>query len=141
MAKAKANPVKEQSHSGDLIAATRSGKGSPRNTLAQIEKNNHSADTALATILALLTERYRTQHPKSSITLKRYNPVSIRIRILDPDFAEVLLTRRDEPIWKILDELPEAVFLQIGMVICLTPQEAKSSFANLEFENPAPLHD
>lgn len=114
---------------------TAAGNAAPASSV----ENHHSADAALEHVAQLLQDRYRALHPRASIAVKRYNPVAIRIRILDPDFADTLFTRRDAEVWKILDELPEVEFLQVGMVICLTPQEAKSSFANMEFEAPSPV--
>jgi stress-induced morphogen len=99
------------------------------------------ADPQVVQIGDHLEQRYQSAHPKASITVKRSNAVCIRVRILDPDFAAIPSLKRHHVVWDILDELPDDTANQISLMVLLTPQEAKSSFANLEFENPAPLHD
>lgn len=79
---------------------------------------------------------YEVDHPKAQIDLYRQNPVSVRIRIIDPDFSRVTRPRRHEQIWKYLDELSEEVQSDISTILLLTPKESKLSFANFEFEEP-----
>ena len=45
---------------------------------------------------------------------------------------------REPEVWKLLEKLPEDVFANITMLLLLTPEETKNSFANMEFENPIP---
>ena len=79
---------------------------------------------------------YKSAHGLAKINVRRQNSVSIRIRIIDPDFKGLDRVDRDTEMWKLLERLPERVKSQITMLLLLTPKEAKTSFANMEFEHP-----
>lgn len=79
-----------------------------------------------------------TQHPEGQIVLYRQNSISIRIRVIDPCFANLRKSERHALIWKHLACLPEETQGDISMVVLLTPGEVKESLANLEFEYPSP---
>ncbi len=81
-------------------------------------------------------ESYDEVHSKARIDINRQNSVAVRIRIIDPDFRGKDLVDRDSEIWDILSRLSEDVQSQITLLLLLTPQEAKKSFANVEFEHP-----
>ena len=88
-------------------------------------------------ILATL-EPYNILHPEAQIRSYRQNSGSIRIRIIDPDFRRLDKALRHDQIWEILDPLPEDILTQITVLLLLTPEEAQTSFANMDFENPIP---
>lgn len=94
-------------------------------------------DTEVQQVLDVLAE-YRRTHLNAQIDACRRNPVSIRIRIIDPDFRGMSWVDREPEVWKLLEKLPEDVFANITMLLLLTPEETKNSFANMEFENPIP---
>jgi hypothetical protein len=94
-------------------------------------------DGTVQRVRAVLRE-YEATHPNATIAVYRYNPVSVRIRIIDPDFQGLDRVDRDTAIWRFLDQLPEEVLAEITLLLLLTPKEAKTSLANLEFENPLP---
>lgn len=96
-----------------------------------------TSDPHVEQIRACLSE-YGREHPQAQIDVQRQNNVSIRIRIIDPDFRGMDRVDRDTALWKILDHLPEDVISNITLVLLLTPQETAKSLANLEFENPIP---
>lgn len=98
------------------------------------KKNNDKAVRAIASALVA----YQSAHPKAKIDVYRQNSVSVRIRIVDPDFRALDLVDRDSKIWEILHRLPDDVQAEITMVLLLTPAEKKKSFANVEFEDPIP---
>ena len=79
---------------------------------------------------------YKKLHPSADIKVQRQNNVSLRIRIIDKDFKGMDLVDRDTALWKILEPLPDSVVSQITMLLLLTPQETKRSFANVEFDYP-----
>ncbi|HUY88822.1 MAG TPA: hypothetical protein VMV10_08820 [Pirellulales bacterium] len=81
---------------------------------------------------------YEHEHPPAKAEIYRQNPVSIRIRVIDPRFAGVDRIDREEDIWRHLEALPEEVLADITMLLVLTPAEAEKSFANYEFEHPLP---
>ena len=95
------------------------------------------SDEYLQAVLKVL-DQYELQHPNAEIEVYRQNSVSIRIRIVDPDFTKVSRTERHNAVWGILDELPEAIQSQISVILLLSPEETKGSFANFEFDDPIP---
>jgi hypothetical protein len=94
-------------------------------------------DDDVQAVLALLNE-YKASHPGSKVKSYRQNSASIRIRIIDPGFAGEDRATRDDLIWKILEGLPERIQSQITVLLLLTPEETKTSFANMDFEKPIP---
>ena len=78
--------------------------------------------------------------PSRKVDVYRSNNVSIRIRIIDRDFAGMDAVERDATIWNFLDELPDEVVSEITLLLLYTPSEAEKSFANMEFENPIMKH-
>jgi stress-induced morphogen len=94
-------------------------------------------DGQVQQILDLLTA-YERLHPQAQIEGRRHNPVSIRLRIIDPDFQGMDRIARESAIWKLLHQLPEEVFVNITMLLLLTPEETTHSLASHEFEHPIP---
>jgi hypothetical protein len=72
----------------------------------------------------------------SVIELYRLNPVSVRVRIIDSDFAGRDRVERSRDVWRYLDVLPEDFVADLSSLILLTPDEVLRSFANMEFEDP-----
>ncbi len=95
-------------------------------------------DPHVETILKTLRERYGKDHPKARIEAYRYNPASIRIRIIDPFFEGKDLVKREDFVWPILESLPEEIFTEITVLLLIPPGERKESFMSMEFENPTP---
>jgi stress-induced morphogen len=96
-----------------------------------------STDNIIQQIIDCLIA-YQTAHPLAQIDLYRQNSVSVRLRIIDPDFQGKSLVKRDDEVWLLLEKLPDDVATEISMVILLTPDETQASFANREFEDPIP---
>jgi hypothetical protein len=94
-------------------------------------------DAQVQQILDVLAE-YERAHPQAQIEGRRHSPVSIRLRIIDPDFHGRDRVEREPEIWTLLQQLPEEVFVNITMLLLLTPEEAAKSFASQEFEHPIP---
>jgi len=57
--------------------------------------------------------------------------MSIKLRVKRPD----LYLRH---MWGALEQLPEDVFAEISLLLLLTSEEAKKSFASMEFNDPIP---
>jgi hypothetical protein len=95
------------------------------------------SDEVIDSILVVLRQ-YGTDHPQARIDLYRQNPVSVRVRIIDPGFAGQTRPQRSQLAWKYLGQLKEDVQGDISTVLLLTPDETKMSFANFEFEDPVP---
>ncbi len=96
-----------------------------------------NSDEVIDKIVAAL-HAYETDHPQAQIDLYRQNSVSVRIRIIDPDFAGQGKPQRSTQAWQYLVDLPDEVQSDISTVLLLTPDEAKMSFANYEFDDPTP---
>jgi hypothetical protein len=94
------------------------------------DRTIHALSKALA--------KYAAEHGDAEIAIYRRNPVSVRIRIIDPDFSRVSKGDRHDRIWQLLEELPESVQSEVSLLLLLTPAETEKSMANLEFDNPVP---
>ncbi|MCZ2340325.1 MAG: hypothetical protein LC104_00850 [Bacteroidales bacterium] len=94
----------------------------------------HSDQTIDAIISCL--ERYQVDHPRAQMDVYRQDPVSVRIRIVDPDFVGTGKPERSQRIWNYLDDLTADAQSDISTVLLLTPEETRNSFANFEFDDP-----
>lgn len=94
-------------------------------------------DEVIDRITAALA-RYEADHPRARIDVYRQNPVSVRVRIIDPDFAGQGKPERSRAAWAYLDHLPDDTQSDISTLLLLTPDETDRSFANLEFDDPIP---
>jgi hypothetical protein len=88
--------------------------------------------------IGLALHDYQADHPRAQIELYRQNPVTVRVRIIDPDFAGLGKPLRNQIAWKYLSQLPDDVQSDISMLLLLAPDESKMSIANLEFDDPIP---
>jgi hypothetical protein len=104
--------------------------------MARIDRSTQP-DRQVQQILDILAAYERT-HPQAQIEGRRHNPVSIRLRIIDPDFQTLDRLEREPDIWQLLRKLPEEVFANITMLLLLTPEEAEHSLASQEFDHPIP---
>ena len=72
----------------------------------------------------------------------RYNPASIRVRIVDERFEGKSTDKRDTLVEPLLEQLPENLQSDIMSLLMLSPSETskslKAELANLEFEEPSP---
>jgi stress-induced morphogen len=105
-------------------------------TVVMINSNN-SEDTQVQQIRGVLSQ-YEREHPSAQIDVRRQNAVSIRIRIIDPDFSGLDRVDREPAVWSVLKRLPDDVFTNITMLLLLSPDETEGSLANQEFEDPIP---
>ena len=95
-------------------------------------------DKYVKQVLARLRTTYQASHPQACIDAYRYNWGSIRVRIIDPDFTGLTPAEREKLIREVLDTLPEDPREEIHVLLLLTPEEAKTSLMNQEFEAPTP---
>ena len=97
-------------------------------------------DPIVSRIQRVLTDHYLPEHPEARVELYRYNPGSIRIRIIDQCFAGIPITQRTRGVWKMLsDHLTDDEFGEIHQLLLFAPGEEQKSIANMEFENPTPM--
>lgn len=99
---------------------------------------NKNTDRSVRQVVETLAREYGSSHPKAKIDAYRYNPASIRIRIVDPDFKGKNRIERDDIVSAILDKLPDDVQAEITVLLLLSPDETKTSTMNMEFEKPTP---
>ena len=102
-----------------------------------IKSRGKSTDPILRQIVNALDE-YEKAHPRAKIEAYRQNSVSVRIRILNPEFAGRRRAEREEEVWAFLNRLPEDAVAEISLLLLLTPEEARNSFASSEFDDPIP---
>ncbi|HVC97085.1 MAG TPA: hypothetical protein VND64_25625 [Pirellulales bacterium] len=100
--------------------------------------NRHPSHDRIVEQIVEALARYKARHAKASVEVKRQNSVSVRIRIIDPDYQRMDRVDRDTHAWEFLDDLPDETKADITMLLLLTPKEAKTSLANAEFEDPIP---
>ncbi len=94
-------------------------------------------DAHLKEIVKALKD-FEADHPQAEIEAYRQNSVSVRVRVIDPAFQGKSRAKREEQLWAALDQLPEDVAAEISVLLLLTPDEAKNSFASMDFDNPVP---
>lgn len=101
---------------------------------------HHGPSDAVTDGIVSALEAYQADHPAARIDVYRQNSVSVRVRVIDPGFADVPRSVRHDDVWKYLDRLPEEPLADLSMLVLLAPAEIEESFANVEFENPLPSH-
>ena len=87
---------------------------------------------ALASQFPMLDRR-----PKEVVYI--YNPVAIRVRVVDESFEGQSYFQRHRRVMKALSPLPEEIVGDITMVLALTPTELdkQHNLVNLEFDDPS----
>ena len=100
-------------------------------------KTRPKSDEVLDVIAGALAI-YQVDHPRADVKLYRQNSMSVRLRIIDPDFRGTNRAERSQTVWKYFDILPDEAVADISTVLLLTPDETKNSFANMEFDEPIP---
>lgn len=81
-------------------------------------------------------EMYQAEHAQAEIDIYRQNAVSVRIRVVDPDFSGMDKADRKDKLWHYLEGLSEETQGDVSMLLALTPEEKQMSFANFEFDDP-----
>jgi hypothetical protein len=102
-----------------------------------ISMNRGKEDELLEQIRVAL-EHYQQDHPDARIDLYRRDAFSVRVRVIDRRFLRMSRTERHNMVWKYLDSLPDEGVADVSMLVLIAPSEAKTSGANLEFEDPLP---
>jgi stress-induced morphogen len=92
-------------------------------------------DPIMESIAAAL-RRYTDAHPAAEAEVFRYSPVSVRTRIIDPDFRGKSRAERHRIIWPLLYALDEDSLAELTMVLLITPEEREASMVNRDFEGP-----
>lgn len=100
--------------------------------MVQILRKSDSAVDQVATALA----DFEASHTEAESAVYRYNPASIRVRIVDSIFSGRSKGERHDYAMSFLRQLPEDVLAQISILLCLEPGEV--SLLDSEFSDPVP---
>lgn len=92
-----------------------------------------SADPGVDAFRAALGP-YSEGHRRARITVYRFAPFTVRVRIVDPDFAGLDYTERRNRVWPCFSVLSEETLSDLGMLLLLTPAEQARSLRNMDFE-------
>jgi hypothetical protein len=95
----------------------------------------HDLDDAVGLVAAAL-EEYEKANDGSECFVYRYNPASIRVKIVDAAFHGRRKSERHDDARRFLSRLPEDVLSQISVLLCLEPGE--NSLLDMEFHDPLP---
>ncbi len=74
------------------------------------------------------------EFPRDAITVYKYNPVSWRVRVIDPRFAGLTTAERVQLVRPLIRTLPDEIQGDITFLLMLSPDEIEGSSSNLEFE-------
>lgn len=85
---------------------------------------------AVATALRVYTDA----HPAAEADVYRYSPVSVRARVIDPDFRGKSLSERHRTVWPLLAPLDEDALGELTMLLLLTPDERGTSIGSTDFD-------
>jgi stress-induced morphogen len=94
-------------------------------------------DTVVSRIRDILETKYLPKHPRAVIDVYRHNSSSVRVRILDPDFARKDVTAREKMVWPVLETLPDNTLSDLAILLLLPPEDRESSLLSLEFDAPS----
>ena len=105
----------------------------PQNEGANMVKILQKTDDAVDHVAAALAE-FENTHEHAECLVYRYNPASIRVRLVDVIFGGRSKSERHDYAMRFLRSLPEDVLAQISILLCLEPGE--TSLLDLEFHDP-----
>ena len=84
----------------------------------------------------LMTEHFPNHARDFPPAAYRYNPASIRVRVVDEQFKDKSLTERERMVRPILEELPEETQADIMILLLLSPDEMNGTMMSHEFDHP-----
>ncbi len=102
-------------------------------------KASKKQDERTAAIYQALSSQFPELDRRPKEVVYVYNPVAIRVRVVDESFAGLSYSQRHRRVMKALAPLPEEIVGDITMVLALTPAEIEreQSLVNLEFDDPS----
>jgi stress-induced morphogen len=86
----------------------------------------------------LLRQHFPGYPPDYAPAAYRYNLASIRVRVVDPAFRGKSRVEREDMVYPILEQLPDATQDDITILLLFTPEQADNALMNMEFEHPTP---
>ena len=108
----------------------------PRSTHAKARPSRRRTDAGAAAVEAALKAAF----PTAVVEAYRYNPASIRVRVIDAAFERKSRVQRHRRVSPALATLPADVERDIVVLLLLTPaeHEAGTSLMDAEFDDPLP---
>lgn len=104
-----------------------------------MSKNSKQKTAETRKIEKLMREHFPDHPPEFPPEAYRYNPASIRVRLVSDRFSGKDLVERSEMVYPLLQQnLPEETWQDITVVLLLPPEEVEESLMNREFEKPTP---
>lgn len=96
-------------------------------------------DDRTAAIYRALASQFPELDRRPKEVVYVYNPVAIRVRVVDESFEDQSYFQRHRRVMKALSTLPEEIVGDITMVLALTPAELEKqqNLVNLEFDDPS----
>ncbi|MBY0514824.1 MAG: hypothetical protein K2P78_13035 [Gemmataceae bacterium] len=88
----------------------------------------------ITTAIAEALRRYVDTRPAAEVDVYRYSPVSVRVRVVDPDFRGKSRSERHRTVWPLVYQLDEDSLAELTLLLLLTPEERGHSPADREFE-------
>ncbi|AMV23830.1 hypothetical protein VT84_05415 [Gemmata sp. SH-PL17] len=86
--------------------------------------------------IAAAVRNYTNAHPSAEADIYRYSPVSVRVRVVDPDFRGKSRSERHKIVWPLLYALDADILADLTILLLLAPDELESSIANRDFDTP-----
>lgn len=83
--------------------------------------------------VAQALRQFERDHPGAEIVLYRYNPVSIRIKIISDRFKRMSRSQRHDYTIEYLKNLDPETYADLSLLVCLVPGEG--SMMDFEFED------
>ena len=77
--------------------------------------------------------QYTDAHPTAEALVSRYSPVSVRVRVIDPEFHGKSRSERHKAVWPLLYQLDEETLAEVTLLLLLTPNERATSAADRDF--------
>lgn len=94
------------------------------------------AATKLAEYPRIVKEALSKQFEPGSVTVYRYNPASVRVRVIDKRFSGLSIPERERIVTPLIRQLPEDVQADLTVLLLLGPDETEGSLMNREFDDP-----
>jgi hypothetical protein len=93
---------------------------------------NEKHDSEVEQIQNALAARFGAD----AVTVRRYNPAAIRVRVIDARFGGKSIPQREKIALPVIRRLPDSIQSDITVLLLLAPDEQADSLMNLEFERP-----
>jgi len=94
-----------------------------------LQKNDDNVEQVAAAL-----EEFEKSHEHADCIVYRYNPASIRIRIVDNVFSGRSKSERHDYAMRYLSKLPDDTLSEVSILLCLEPGE--QSLLDFEFLDP-----